>query len=370
MVKSSKQWTGVARLSLLSNVWTGCLASLVSVVCQSTYANALTDPVNSLEPTSSLEVRQDIATIPKIPKPAGKKPVTPVDCEKLRRFDRTVADYEPKDHFERYVVTLYQVTSPNTGYSLLNLFPNDVFWWIRLHGSVNVISVATALHEVNHTLDRGLTECNSGKYAYHLLGGAIYRTEHRVGFGDTPNIGILAKSLPESLKAETIGSRYPQYIVKNAANPSNDFAMLLEEFVAYIGGADFELSVVQSPSLVKLIPPEMTSINMNSGGMVDFMAYLVAYLKSLRTEHPKEYARLKSWPNMLAMIQQSWSSAEEILEKTYPHTIFANQGGRVSISLNSLSVAYSPEFLTELGKLGIAHKGRAAWDGTYLSSNR
>lgn len=265
----------------------------------------------------------------------------------------------------KVVENILRETSPNHGWVLFTLAPKEFMWWVRMEGSLSIISVGTAVHETNHVVDIVLTACNGGAATYSLNGISM-RTEHRPG--ETPNYSILATVLPPSMKGRNVGSRYPQYIEINGTQPGSDFSLLLDEFVAYVGGAGMELAIVRSKEYGWLLNREIDAFDGDPGGMADFMVYVLAYLKAVRINHPEVYARIQKQTNTLGLIQMTWTEAEGILTSIYDHTLTAKLGGVLVVSREAISSAYSDEFLPELDRLGISHLPASTWSTTYLRS--
>lgn len=265
----------------------------------------------------------------------------------------------------KVVENILRETSPNHGMVLFTLAPKEFMWWVRMGRSLSIISLGMAVHETNHAVDAVLTGCNGGDATYSLNGVSM-RTEHRPG--ETPNYSMLAATLPPSMKGRNVGSRYPQYIEINGTQLGSDFSLLLDEFVAHVGAAGMELSIVRSKEYGWLLNREMDAYDGNSGGMADFMLYVLAYLKAVRINHPEAYARILKQANTLSLIQATWTEAESILTSIYDHTLTAKRGGVLVVSREAISLAYSDEFLPELDRLGIFHLPASTWSKTYLHS--
>lgn len=293
--------------------------------------------------------------------PAGPKPVLDASlCLQMNNQATAKAVSMAEGDDVKVVDEILKATSPRHGHVLLTVAPGEVMWWVRTMGSISIESLGVAVHEANHAVDAVLTACNGGAATYKL-NGVTSKTEHTRG--DTPNYSIMADALPSALKG---GFRYRQYVEGNGVQPGSDFSMLLDEFVAYTGAAGMELSIVRSNEYNWLLNREIDAFDGNAGGMVDFMVYVLSYLKALRTHHPDVYLNLQKAPNMLSLLQAVWTTAEKTLTAIYDYTLLANRGGVLVLSREALATLYSDEFLMELDRLGVSHtptnaSGQQGW---------
>jgi len=101
--------------------------------------------------------------------------------------------------------------------------------------------------------------------------------------------------------------------------------------------------------------------------MINFMVYLENYLMAARLNHKPVYETIKKQSSTLSFIQDLWSKSEEVLELSYPYTSQSNTNAmyRTIISQEYFDAAYSPELLNELDLVGIKHKTKDYWKGTY-----
>ncbi len=258
---------------------------------------------------------------------------------------------------------LLTTTSPDHGLPLFMEVPGVVMWWVRTLGSISAQSIGVAVHESNHAVDAALTRCNRGLATYRLR-DKTYKTEHI--FGDTPAYAIIGNAIPASLKSPQVGSRYPQYIERNGSHPGSDFSILLDEFVAYAGAASVDLAIAKSKNLAWLVSPQVTGLDVNVGGVADFMIYTLSYLKALRKDHPGSYSILKRQSKTIGVLQTIWTIAEKTLVSAYSFTKNAGTGGLLLVSAEAISIAYSEEFLSELDLMGITHMSRSQWASNYL----
>lgn len=296
---------------------------------------------------------------------AGPKPsvaiVDPAVCRKFRGVSEPLVQREVADD-ERIVGELLKDASPEYGHVLFAASSEEMMWWIRTVGSVSFVALSIGAHEASHAVHNALTRCNQGDATYFLKGMPI-RTEHR--FGDTPQYSILERMLPEHLKSAFALSRYRRYIEGSRNVPGNDFSILLDELVAYTGAAELEISLAQSIKYASLLDSKFDGFDGNAGGTVEFMAFIVAYLKCVRLEYPVAYDTLTRQPKLLGVLEQAWASGERSLVRLreFPQ---GSLGSKLSISLDALRTAYSADFLGELDRLGVRHAPENAWDTTYL----
>lgn len=295
--------------------------------------------------------------------PAGAKPsFSAPDCVSLGNFGTTKTRLTLDGNDMVTVGTILKAISPKHGYPLFVHAPQEFMWWVRVQKSISFLTLGTAVHEANHAVNKALAYCNRGTPTY-LFNGTVFKIEHN--YGDTPGYGIVAETLPLALAGDQ-NSRYQQYIVNFRDVPGNDISVLLDEFVAYVGAADMELSIVCSKEFMGLLSPKFEVVDSNAGGMVDFMTFIVAYLKALRVNYPSAYMRVRQQPQTLSLIQTTWAAAETILRELYPYTRLADGGGTLTVSQRAMSTAYSDEFILELDRLGISHVSADSWGTTYL----
>lgn len=233
--------------------------------------------------------------------------------------------------------------------------PFDFVNWIALMGGkVDLATVGTAAHETNHMVSTLLRSCGSpGAYKVQFFGDVLSTTLRPQ---DTASIKVVATLLPASLKTD---DRYKIYITDAAAG--NDFTVLLDEFAAYVGGADTELQILKSGRDGQL----NVAMDSNLGGTVNFMVFLPTYLQAVRRNHPSTYNRILNDAATLAMIEAIWSRAEQVLQDSAPYAQESSTPQLV-VSTAYLNAAYSSGMLGELDRLNITHGTRGDWVGTYL----
>jgi hypothetical protein len=297
----------------------------------------------------------------------GVKPMLNLDnCSLLVADDQKRPKLVLKNVDEKLVFDILEKISPNHGLHLFKIAPNELMWWLRTLGSVSIQTLGVAVHETNHAVDALATACNSGFATYYLNGKTI-TTEHR--YGDTPRYSVLRNSYPDAARNSKIGSRFTQYVEGNGKTDGSDFSILLDEFLAYSGAAELELKIASDESVSWLFDPAITSLDGNFGGAVDFMLYVLSYLKEIRTKYPDVYAKLLIQPRLLETLQVVWTNSEVILNSGYRCTTIGQQGGRLAFFDNVLSFVYSDEYLKELNFLGISHKSRTFWNQSYFKKN-
>ena len=297
------------------------------------------------------------APAPVATSPAGTSPtITAADCPAL-----TSATYSPPTIVGadmQLVSDVLNATDMAHGLSEFSRLPATFMWWVRGAGdAVNMTRIATAMHEANHEFDDALELCYPDRPARYFANNSIYTTN--LLRGQTSNYSIVGETYPSVLKM-TRASRYKTYITGSSAANGNDFAVLLDELVAYSGGAQFEANLLGNKSYSYL----SVAGDFNAGGVTDFMSYLQYYLQSARLNHVSAHATIKSQATTLAFIQYSWTRAEGILAAMYPYS--ETNGGTQTVPLDVLKDIYSPSALAELDAIGITHKTAADWQTTYF----
>lgn len=223
----------------------------------------------------------------------------------------------------------------------------------------------TAIHESNHHLNRILSrECEPLNNRKFFLIGHVYSTDLQVG--QTPSISIINQTMPPLLQSS---SRYGLYISANPNVQRNTLSSLLDELTAYTGEAWIHLQKVDNPST----NPTLNYSQYQIDGMVNFMLYLQAYLKSARLYYPNDYAKIQAQEKTLAYMETVWKQAEDIIIASYPHIqndraaqhFFYSSDGTASAS-EHLKLIYSTDMLMELDGLDIAHLNLEDLQNTYF----
>ena len=292
---------------------------------------------------------------------AGTSPtITAADCPRLQSQPLAVGSLVLASADMQQVAAIVQNTSPSHGYQLFVRMPQQFMWWVRSQGGrLDMGTLGAALHETNHQFNAAMSNvCNTDRKARLLLDSVLYSTDLVNGNGSTQNYSIAGQAVPPELKT---GLRYDAYISSSATVSGNDFSVMLDELNAYTGGTAFEIGLLTSTPYSSL----KLSGNFNAGGMVDFMMYTLAYLKTARLNYPSTYTTLQGQPHTLEYLQAVWFKAEANLAALYPHTALAGTGGMV-VSKETLAATYAPALISELDLLGIPHQPLSAWDSTYL----
>lgn len=243
------------------------------------------------------------------------------------------------------------------GYAEFSRLPAPFMWWVRTAGvSVDESSLGTAVHESNHLIDFALRAiCHDDDVARFFADSQIHVTD--LVAGSTAPFDIVAETFPAALKVSR-AMRYNVYIA-GAEGLADDLDGVLEELNAYTGGANFELRLLSGPYAFLAQGGDL-----NAGGTVDTMSYLLCYLQAARLNHPATYALVASQPDTIAFLQFAWSRAEAMLVAMYPYSSAA--GGTQLIPLDALAMVYSPAFISELDRVGIAHRVAGGWKASYL----
>ena len=293
--------------------------------------------------------------------PAGASPnVTAANCALVSAPATAPAVISGADM--QAVNDILLAVDPAHGYSEFARLPGTFIWWVRSDSSsVDMLSLGAAVHETNHKIDSTLRNlCNTDGLARFFADGQVYVTD--ISRNDKlANYSIAGETYPAPLKS-TRGFRYDLYVTGAASSSGNDLSILLDELNAYTGGANLEVRLFSSPTYSYLA----TKADADAGGMVDFMLFLQAYLKSARLNHPTTYTALQAQARTKAFIQFAWTRAETVLAAAYPFSTAASANNAARIPVDVLSAVYSADFLLELDTLGIVHKTPADWALTYL----
>lgn len=290
------------------------------------------------------------------------------DCNELHKsIKENITKISIKSNETQVVNNILNSTRNHHSSTIFRFMPDQVMWFTRISGAISIQSLGTAIHESNHIVDAALTYCNNG-FATYLFEGHVIKTDHK--FGDSLQYSIAADMLPPKLKTSSIGSRFHQYIELNGSHAKSDFSILLDELVAYTGAASLDISILRSTEYSWLVDRKIAWLDVNPGGMADFMIYTLAYLKALRINYPEAYLRLQQQPKTLALLQTIWTAAETTLMSAYDLTKNANSGGILIISRDAISEAYSDEFISELNRIGVSHASMNDWSSSYLKMTK
>jgi hypothetical protein len=201
--------------------------------------------------------------------------------------------------------------------------------------------------------------CYTDGFQRYYIDASIQVTNLKVG--DTTQISIASATYPAALKSSR--TRYATYITGNGSNPANQFNVLLDEFSAYVTTAEFEKNVFANSTYVYLDSP-FSNIDIDTGGMTDFMLFMQSYLRAARLSAPSSYTAISTQPATKAFMQLLWTKAEGLLVSSYPYSVKA--GGKSLVPTDVIAQIYSATYLQELDLLGITHKSAADFSATYL----
>lgn len=263
----------------------------------------------------------------------------------------------PKSKEELLVEKILVKYGSHHALELFNAAPDYFMWWIRFFQEITIQSIGTAIHETNHQIDLAIGKCDNAGGAKFLINGKIFRTSLK--FGNFEPYSVLDRNLPEEFKVMQL-SRYSQYIKKSGLQKNSDITTLLMELEAYLGAAIFEIEVAKKNNL-NLIASEITAYDGNLGGTVDFMLYLLAYLKTLRMDYPSQYDALISDKAFINLTQNLWSASEEVILSSIDVTKYIDEKNVMTFSSRVLSSIYSEKFIGELDEIQINHKSREYW---------
>ncbi len=269
----------------------------------------------------------------------------PADCARLAASHPT-SSLTPTDAALLKELPPLRLAQPQR---LLGAVGGDVAWWLRRQGTVDLSSVPTAFHEANHAIDVALAACNGGKAVY-VFHGETYVTE--LVRGSTAPYVVAAAAVPAPFK--TGGSaRYQTYMVRTPKVAANDFTTLLDELNAYVGAAEMEVALANSPLYARFRAEGNAALDGNIGGAADLMLYTLAYLRTVRQTEPASYARIRRSPLLLAHLQRLWTAAEAMLKTAAP--LSSDKGGLYVYPIAALVAVGAPALTGELDRLGIRH---------------
>lgn len=336
--------------------------AIIFITCGCTTQNLL--PVINLEKPITLG-----NSVPSHTEPAGSMPILNLsDCNELHKsLKENISRISIKSEDAQIINNILNSTGNNNSSAIFRFMPEQVMWFTRISGAISIQSLGTAIHESNHIVDAALTHCNNG-FATYLFDAHVIETDHK--FGDSLQYSIATDMLPEKFKTNSIGSRFHQYIEQNGSHPESDFSILLDELVAYTGAASLDISILRSTEYSWLVDRQVAWLDVNPGGMADFMIYTLAYLKALRINYPEVYLRLQQQPKTLTLLQMIWRAAEKTLMFAYDLTKNANRGGILIVSRDAISEAYSDEFISELDRLRVKHVSVNDWSSSYLRTTK
>lgn len=284
-------------------------------------------------------------------------PPTAQDCTRLTSAAQSAAALDLSDPMVRAVHDELLAIDPVHAYPVFVRMPAQFVNWIALlEGTLDMDTIGFATHETMHNLSYALGACSPQQRAAYLVLGTTVDSGLR--FGETANYSIVAETIAPEL---TSHFRYTEYIPSAAAANGNDLRILLDELAAYVGSASTEQRYIASGRAGN----DRRVLEYNLGGTVNFMVFLQHYLLSARLNHPQTYAAVRANPTTLAAIQFLWTTAEDVLQASYPLTVVGSVP-RLDYSRAYFAAAYSPALLAELDALGIAHRSAESWRTTYL----
>ncbi|MDO8494394.1 MAG: hypothetical protein Q7S68_03560, partial [Deltaproteobacteria bacterium] len=209
-------------------------------------------------------------------------------------------------------------------------------------------------HEMVHLIASNLYLCATYRKEKLFFLGKIIETsfDH-----DTANMSIVDEVIDPALK---LHPRY-SYITGAMNYKSNDFENILDELNAYTTQSIFQEKYIRSGYIAGASSPNTTlSIDSGSGGVVNFMVYLEAYLQAARLNYPETYQLIQNDPVVISFMQQLWNAAENTLETSFYLTQFDNGTAyHFAVDPAYLKAAYSSALLEELDRLGITHRQSA-----------
>lgn len=204
--------------------------------------------------------------------------------------------------------------------AMLGAAPDAIRRWDRLLSGLGSLgaSVAVVFHETRHQVRAALTRCRGGRATY-WFDGQVIETDLR--FGDSLNYGIAEAAVPAHLRRVGSGSRYARYIDGNGRAALSDFSVLLDEFSAYVGDAELELSMLEAGWWPQVDGVRVDGFNGGIAASGEFMVYTLAYLQALREQAPSLYASVIQQPRTAQFVRRIWSRAVSTLTGAHALTL-------------------------------------------------
>ena len=221
---------------------------------------------------------------------------------------------------------------------------------LKMEEELTIDEIADGIHEAVHFINRQLKSCGNEGYPY-IFNGKIFNTELRPQ--ETENYSIIDEEISSLWKSKTHQLRYLNYILKSKNYSGNDFHVLIDELDAYITAAHVEYVFLAEPNYGIQLPQEMTTLDGNAGGMLEFMGYLLYYLKAARLHHQDSYRAIASKSTLIKLLDSMWSNGEQQLIHLAPYS--TEYGGKILISKEILDDIFSENIITELDYLKIKH---------------
>lgn len=196
---------------------------------------------------------------------------------------------------------------PDNSSKVIRFASEEFQWWLgALHGTLPGgvwVEMGTAFHESVHWVRKVMEACagDSGLARYYL-GGRVFEIPRMSGLGSVANIEGL---LGDEYKANTM--RWRHYV--NSASPGNDLYIVMDELIAYVEGAHFDIAIA------KLTGGGGALVDANYGGALDFMIFSSAYLLSICKNDMTACAKLKSaeFRNFYSKVLGRFADLEEQL---------------------------------------------------------
>jgi hypothetical protein len=157
----------------------------------------------------------------------------------------------------------------------------DVFmFWIRLQLDLSLASMPTANHETLHYLNKQQRHClrNSSLFVFDGKSYEIGIPRER-----TPNISVVVSEWPMKWISKSRNTRFHKYIIESSNFKDNNFYTLLDEWSAYIAGADLELKLLAryAPSVLPTGLRGDFALDGQISGAIEFTAFLIRYLNTI-----------------------------------------------------------------------------------------
>lgn len=149
---------------------------------------------------------------------------------------------EQKEPYRSSARALFSLVGAEFATAPLNVAKGEFEWWMSRSTGNTFVAVATALHETTHAAKRVMPVCNAGAHVY-LLNGKQFGIASN--FSRSPPLYTI-EQIADGTPISRLG-RYSHYVKGYARRDGNALPALLDELVAYIATAQFE---VKSASLL------------------------------------------------------------------------------------------------------------------------
>jgi hypothetical protein len=236
------------------------------------------------------------------------------------------------------LVTALQASGSDHARWLLSEELISIAWFMRALQSMTLESAATAVHEATHYARRRLSSCVAGKQVF-MLGGKVYKTGLQQGL--TRHMSFAADFVPKGFPAER-SFRFRKYLRESSNIIPNQFPTLLDELVAYTGGAEITLLFIKDPSSPITLRAEIERYDGDVSGASELLLFCFSYLSGLRQVAPFEYDELINTDGVLELLRAVWGFHGRIMMLS--NSLDPPERQRIPMNRAAIDAIYSPEF--------------------------